>query len=627
MKISARLLSLTLPLSLTFTGCRTLEPAASGHIAVQGETCAACHAGALAASGFDHTSVGYGMDCDACHGETDWAPTRRDPHPGFPLADAHAELSCGDCHAPNRPDPQPTACLGCHAIDRDAARPSHAPMPEACLDCHTAKAWRPVTYDHAETWPLTGSHQVAGCGDCHKNREFAGTVRVCLGCHADDRQRARPDHAGLPERCESCHSTTAWSPADLNHDPYWRLNGAHATADCAGCHPGGRYSNTPRDCASCHRDQRPAQPDHSDFAETCESCHSTTAWRPAALDHDRFFPLTGLHVGADCAACHPGGRYEGTPDTCRACHAQDAARAALPHDGFPPDCAQCHSTAGWAGATFDHDLVYALEGRHVQLPCASCHADDRFHGTPRTCLGCHADDRAAARPDHTGFPERCTACHNQDAWMPGLLNHDQFWPLAGQHAIADCNACHLGGRFAGTPRDCVGCHRADAAAVVAPRHTDFPDSCLDCHTDAAWRPAAVDHDRYWVLDGAHALADCVDCHAGGHFAGTPRTCIGCHAADKATALPTHVRLSDVCTPCHTQTAWRPATFRHRFPVPHRGSAACIDCHRNPRDYGAYACTTCHEHSRGNTDPHHNEVANYAYTDAGCVRCHPTGRAD
>ena len=125
--------------------------------------------------------------------------------------------------------------------------------------------------------------------------------------------------------------------------------------------------------------------------------------------------------------------------------------------------------------------------------------------------------------------------------------------------------------------------------------------------------------------GRHTQVACAECHPGATYRGTARTCIGCHADDKATALPTHVRLSDTCTPCHTQDAWRPATYLHAFPVPHRNVRACVDCHRDPRDYGHFACTTCHEHSAGNTDPHHRGVRDYLYLDAECVRCHPRGR--
>ena len=39
---------------------------------------------------------------------------------------------------------------------------------------------------------------------------------------------------------------------------------------------------------------------HIPSADTCDTCHSTTAWRPASFDHDgRYFPIySGKHLGA-----------------------------------------------------------------------------------------------------------------------------------------------------------------------------------------------------------------------------------------------------------------------------------------------------------------------------------------
>ena len=399
----------------------------------------------------------------------------------------------------------------------------------------------------------------AECGDCHKNNVFSGTPNQCVGCHGGQRP-AEPDHTALPETCQACHNTAAWKPAALDHEQFYPLTGKHVTAECGECHKNGQFSGTPNKCIGCHGDQRPLEPDHSGLPEACQACHTTSAWLPAALNHDQFYPLTGKHVVADCAQCHPNGRYAGTANQCVGCHAQDKAGAAdPPHDSLPDGCSACHSTAGW---------------------------------------------------------------------RPAALDHDQFFPLQGQHATAQCEACHVGGRYDGTPTACIGCHADDKARADVPPHGGFPDTCQECHTAAGWSPADFDHAGFFPLVGRHAQLPCAECHEGGRYAGTPRDCIGCHAADKAGAQPSHAAYPNTCTTCHTQNAWTPATYNHRFPVPHRTARQCAQCHLDQSDFGNFSCIDCHEHNQASMNRvHQGEAAGYQWNSQACYRCHPTGRGD
>jgi hypothetical protein len=609
------------------SGCRTTEPRNATH-AMTGESCESCHLGAWQAAQFDHQSVDYGRDCAQCHSETDWHPTVLPDHDlVFPLRDAHVIAGCSACHSTGRANPQPKDCLGCHAEDKARAVPDHVAFPNTCTTCHTGAAWKPAKFDHDDAFPLTGKHVTTECASCHKNNVYEGTPNACVGCHGGQRP-AEPDHTALPEACQACHNTTAWRPAALDHEQFYPLTGKHVTAECGECHTNGRFAGTPDQCVGCHGGQRPAEPDHTALPEACQACHTTAAWKPAALDHEQFFPLTGKHVDTECGECHTNGRYAGTPRDCVGCHADDKAGARTPrHDNLPDTCATCHSTAAWRPAALDHDEFFPLTGKHVMAECGECHTNGRYAGTPDQCVGCHAADKTAAvEPPHGRLPDACAACHTTAGWRPAALDHDPFFPLEGQHAAATCESCHVNGRYDGTPTACIGCHAADKARAREPSHANFPDTCQQCHTAAGWSPADFDHAGFFPLVGRHAQLGCVECHAGGRYEGTPRDCIGCHADDKANAQPAHAGFPNTCATCHTQNAWTPATYNHRFPVPHRGVSQCGECHLDQRDFGNFSCIDCHEHNQASMDrQHQGEAAGYQWNSQACYRCHPNGR--
>lgn len=384
-------------------------------------------------------------------------------------------------------------------------------------------------------------------------------------------------------------------------------------------------------CDDCHlAEYQTSAFDHASvgYGPGCAECHLESTWSPIfEPEHDRFFQLLGQHAAAQCRSCHAPGRADPQPSDCVGCHAADAAAAEPSHDGFPRACGDCHGAVAWTPAAFgDHDRWWPLDGAHAQTACGGCHVDDVYEGTPRDCVACHADDRGRAEPDHGGFPTACQDCHTTAAWQPASFgDHDDWWPLRGQHARTDCGACHVDEVYEGTPRDCIGCH-ADDRARAEPDHADFPRACEACHSEVAWTPAAFDHDGFFPIEGAHVQADCQDCHIGERYAGTPRACVGCHAADRDAARPTHVRFDDTCTACHTQVAFSPATYDHRrFRVPHEGVRRCLDCHTDPLDYSRVGCTSCHEHRRSEVDPEHRGIRDYRYADAACLDCHPDGR--
>ncbi|MCA9514438.1 MAG: hypothetical protein KC635_05810, partial [Myxococcales bacterium] len=192
------------------------------------------------------------------------------------------------------------------------------------------------------------------------------------------------------------------------------------------------------------------------------------------------------------------------------------------------------------------------------------------------CVGCHLGDYQTAEPDHVerGFDTNCVTCHTVAAWKPATFDHDQFWPLTGKHLTATCESCHVGGVYAGTPRDCEGCHRTDYDATTRPAHASvgIPANCTQCHDTDDWHTST---------------------------------------------FPQHDRLFPI------------TSGRHR-------NFGCADCHADAGDYSVFTCTGCHtgEHeiSRMNRK-HQGEVSGYQSTldqygvERGCYHCHPDGRAD
>lgn len=95
----------------------------------------------------------------------------------------------------------------------------------------------------------------AGCGaDDHPTTVRTDSYDRCGACHERQYRRARrPPHVGYkPATCAVCHVETAWRPAIVDHRS--PLTGAHATADCLGCHRGqpAVFLGTPTACVNCH---------------------------------------------------------------------------------------------------------------------------------------------------------------------------------------------------------------------------------------------------------------------------------------------------------------------------------------------------------------------------------------
>jgi nitrate/TMAO reductase-like tetraheme cytochrome c subunit len=464
----------------------------------------------------------------------------------------------------------------------------------------------------------------------------------------------KPNHAasGFPTTCETCHTPTAWTPATFDHGTTrFPLVGAHRTVTCVGCHSDGVYRGKTMVCSGCHLPKFNAttKPNHvtSGFPNTCETCHTATAWTPATFNHATTrFPLTGLHAAVTCTGCHGDGVFKGKTMVCSGCHQAKFAATTKPNHttvAFATTCETCHTTAGWVPSTWSHSTTkFPLAGGHLAVTCAGCHGDGVFRGKPMTCVSCHqAKFNATTKPSHTasGFPTTCETCHSVNAWTPASFNHATTrFPLTGLHASVSCTGCHGDGVFKGKTMLCSGCHQAKYAATTKPKHTTvaFATTCESCHTTAGWVPSSWSHSvTRFPLTGAHVSQTCLACHGDLVYRGKSMVCSSCHLTDyNTTTNPNHktAAFPTTCESCHTTTQWKGATFNHDgwFPIysgKHKAKwTTCTQCHTNSANYKDFTCLTCHEHAQTTMDAKHKGRNGYAYQSPLCYSCHPRGTA-
>src|SRR2546426_947443 len=370
------------------------------------------------------------------------------------------------------------------------------------------------------------------------------------------------------------------------------------------------------------------------------------AWQGAKFDHAQFtgFMLTGVHAKLECAACHAGGRFQGTPSNCFGCHAKDFNATKNPDHvraGFPQDCSKCHTTMSWQGARFDHNAFtkFPLTGAHASVSCQQCHINGKFTGTSADCASCHTKNfNSTKNPDHkaAGFPTTCTLCHTTSGWQGARFDHNTFtkFPLTGVHASVSCQQCHINGKFTGTPMDCASCHINNFNNAKNPDHktAGFPTACATDNNTAGWSGAKFDHSQTgFPLTGFHATLTCSSCHINGKFAGLGKDCASCHINDyNRTTNPNHkgAGFPTTCVTCHNTSAWLGAKFDHntatKFPLTgFHINVSCQQCHINGKFAGTPTdCASCHINNYNTTNNPDHRAAGFP---TNCAVCHTTSQ--
>lgn len=393
-----------------------------------------------------------------------------------------------------------------------------------------------------------------------------------------------------------------------------------------------------------------------------------------------------------CTNCHELRAKGIEADLCLECHAPlrgriEADAGYHPSADATDDCARCHkehfgrdfALLRFEPSEFEHSEVgWEPEGAHTALECRECHTSvlvqsqvvrsfkGRYGALNRTylgletgCLACHqADD-----PHNGRFADRtCDSCHGQEGWTdPAGFDHEATrYRLTGLHTRVECAECHPSAyaglretpelRFTGLAfGQCSDCHSDEHDGGMGA-------TCSACHITSGWSRVGedalrrrFDHDGVFLLEGAHAGAECSTCHGRTPYAtdalrieyrrGTERkaypspvaeNCLSCHFDGHDGEFVASAG-GGSCDSCHTQIEWYPARYdfrRHNEETAFVLEGAhvatpCVACHPAPGPKVAEPsptyriglgdlCTDCHTPD----DPHAGQ-----FDDRTCDSCH------
>lgn len=320
-------------------------------------------------------------DCSACHSPDGWAiasqqwkngelvnPYSDNPfshnQTDFPLTGRHETVDCRACHQSLIFREAVPDCISCHTDLHQMT------LGNDCTRCHSTQHWLVdnITQLHVDNgFPLLGNHAIADCRDCHTSETDLRFDRIgndCLNCHLEDYQATTmPNHAtaGFSVDCIQCHDPArpGWllTSGGFSH-AFFPLTRGHLINDCAQCHIGDNFSNTPNDCFACHQDdyQATANPNHqaAGFPTDCVFCHTTDpGWQASAFtQHDQsYFPIFS-------------GKHKGEWNQCTECHTTPGNFKAF-------SCIDCHEHNNPTSLAKEHDDVQGYN--YSSQACYSCH--------------------------------------------------------------------------------------------------------------------------------------------------------------------------------------------------------------------------------------------------------------
>jgi len=185
---------------------------------------------------------------------------------------------------------------------------------------------------------------------------------------------------------------------------------------------------------------------------------------------------------------------------------------------------------------------------HLELTddCFNCHTP--FIGsTPDKCMECHQVNEIglkttkglviAKEKKNVAFHQKlleddCVACHSDHKGVQAFRPIGQFsHELVAQDMREQCDSCH------NMPGDAL--------------HRKIKGNCSQCHTVDGWKPATLEHEKYFRFDKDHD-APCEKCHIESNY--SDYTCYGCHEHSRSKIREEHdeegIRDYEKCVECH-----------------------------------------------------------------------------
>lgn len=239
-----------------------------------------------------------------------------------------------------------------------------------------------------------------------------------------------------------------------------------------------------------------------------------------------------------------------------------------------------------------------------------------------------AVDIGEGSPHGSDFEVSCSKCHSPSGWhfdrSVYSYDHDAVFELAGTHKNLDCRQCHTSLVFKDAPSQCFQCH-SDV------HQNTLGLSCDACHSSQSWLVSnitEIHQNSRFPLMGAHAQADCQQCHKGSNpliFEPLSTDCFACHQAEyHATTQPAHAQagFSTDCSSCHTvfSMTWEGSFNHHFFPlIQGHAIAECNTCHQQSNYSGLDpTCYACHQQDfLATNDPNH-QASGFS---TSCTDCH------
>jgi len=431
---------------------------------------------------------------------------------------AEFESQCNLCHMPLKND-QAELCLQCHQnIFKEISEQTgvHSKILEvrACYVCHPDHKGRDFSpalsgaekFDHSKTRFVLIHHQIdfdatpLTCDKCHlgiRRSVFAFDPTACTECHNEKEPEFITSHIqSYGNQCLGCHEGSDKFAEFQHSEENFALTGRHAAINCEDCHldvnKQPRFKNLSKNCTGCHTEPAVHAGNFKD--QSCDTCHTTTGWKPALIDgvsfehtantgftldkHAQSFDKTAI----TCAGCHGSDIHNKTTKLCFECHQLMSPSHMDKHIvQFGEDCSKCHDGVD-RYKNFDHANFFLIDGAHLGLDCVKCHGEDInlavYRGLGKTCVTCHSEPEI-----HIGFfGVACENCHSTSAWQPAFLKLHSF-PLDHGGSEQACTTCHPNNYASYT---CYSCHDHEQSNIEALHDRanisrDELDNCTSCH--------------------------------------------------------------------------------------------------------------------------------------------------